>query len=335
MKKRFLMSAVCAAAISLCAVAPMNAQGGDGGPTARRVAPGGAAPIPQLPFHLMENFFHYPANYILGRVSGIAVGPAGNIVALNRGYHPMLEFKPDGTFARSWGEGSGMFAGAHQVRFDPQGNLWYVDAADDIIYRFDSEGRTVGTLGTNPEPWTWQTHVIERAARGKTAFYQETDIGWSKDGSIFVSDGYGNSRVVKFDKDGNFVKAWGERGGQQGNFNTPHSLVVDNNDVIHVADRGNSRIQSFDTEGNLKAVWDLPTAPWALCLTKGPTQVMFVGSVGRVYKMDLTGKILGVFGRPGRMVGTIDSIHALACPDENTVYLANLYASRLDKWVLQ
>jgi hypothetical protein len=95
MKKRFLMSAVCAAAISLCAVAPMNAQGGDGGPTARRVAPGGAAPIPQLPFHLMENFFHYPANYILGRVSGIAVGPTGNIVALNRGYHPVLEFKPD------------------------------------------------------------------------------------------------------------------------------------------------------------------------------------------------------------------------------------------------
>ena len=221
------------------------------------------------------------------------------------------------------------------MRFDPQGSLWYVDAADDIIYRIDSEGHTVGTLGTNPEPWTWQTHVIERAARGKAAFYQETDIGWSKDGSSFVSDGYGNSRVVKFDKDGNFVKAWGERGGQPGNFNTPHSLVVDNYDIIHVADRGNSRIQSFDAEGNLKTVTDLPTAPWALCLTKGPNQVMFVGSVGRVYKMDLTGKILGVFGRPGRMAGTIDSIHALACPDENTVYLANLYASRLDKWVAQ
>jgi hypothetical protein len=163
MKKRFLMSAVCAAAISLCAVAPMNAQGGDG--VARRVAPGGPAPIPQLPFHLMENFFHYPANYILGRVSGIAVAPTGNIVALNRGYHPVLEFKADGTFVHSWGEGSGMFVGAHQVRFDPQGNLWYVDAADDIIYRFDSEGRTVGTLGTNPEPWTWLTHVIERRSR--------------------------------------------------------------------------------------------------------------------------------------------------------------------------
>ena len=323
------MSAVCAAAVSLGAVTTMNAQGRGGGATM------GAAPIPQLSFHLVENFFHYPANSIVGRVSGIDVGPTGNIVALNRGHHPVLEFKPDGTFTRSWGEGSTMFEGAHQVRFDRQGNLWYVDAADNIIYRFDSEGRTVGTLGTNPEPWTYLTHVIAGAVPGRASLYQETDIGWGTDGSMFVADGYGNSRVAKLDKDGNFVKSWGERGGQPGNFNTPHSLVVDNNNIVYVADRGNSRIQTFDAEGNQKSVWNLPTAPWALCLTKGPTQVLFVGSVGRVYKMDLSGKVLGAFGRGGRMPGTIDSIHAIACPDEKAVYLANLYASRLDKWVAE
>src|SRR5579872_5133991 len=335
MMRRFLMSALFTAAILLCAVAPMNAQGGDGGPAARRTPPGDASSIPQLAFHLLEDFFQYPDNYVLGRVIGIAVGPTGTIVALNRGYHPVLEFKPDGTLVRSCGEGSGMVAGAHQVRFDPHGNLWYVDAADDIIYRFDSEGRTVGTLGTNPEPWTFLTHVIEHAAIGRASFYQETDIGWSKDGSMFVSDGYGNSRVAKFDKDGNFVKDWGERGAQPGNFNTPHSLVVDNNDIIYVADRGNSRIQVFDTEGNRKAVWNLPTAPWSLCLTKGPNPVLFVGSVGRVYKMDLAGKVLGAFGRHGRMAGTIDSVHQIACPDEKSVYLAHTFASRFDKWVAQ
>jgi sugar lactone lactonase YvrE len=209
-----------------------------------------------------------------------------------------------------------------------------MDAADNIIFHFDKEGRTVGTLGTNPEPWTYLTHVIERAVPGKANLYQETDIGWSRDGSMFVADGYGNSRVAKFDKDGNFVKAWGERGAQPGNFNTPHSLVVDANDVVYVADRGNSRIQTFDTDGNRKAVWNLPTAPWSLCLTNGANPALFVGSVGRVYKMDLTGRILGVFGRQGRMPGTLDSIHQLACPDEKTLYLANLYASRLDKWTL-
>jgi len=320
MKTRLLMSAMCAAAMSLCAAAAMNAQ--ESGPS-----------IPQLAFHPVENFFHYPAYSVIGRLSGVAVSPTGQIVALNRGHHPVLEFKADGTFVRSWGEGSKMFEGAHTVRFDRQGDLWYIDAADNIIFHFDKEGRTLGTLGTNPEPWTYLTHVIERAVPGRANLYQETDIGWSRDGAMFVADGYGNSRVAKYDKDGNFVKSWGERGGQPGNFNTPHSLVVDNNDIVYVADRGNSRIQTFDTEGNRKAVWNLPTAPWSLCLTNGSNQVLFVGSVGRVYKMDLTGKILGAFGRQGRMPGTLDSIHSLACPDEKTLYLANLYASRLDKWV--
>jgi DNA-binding beta-propeller fold protein YncE len=322
MKRLVAISVACMAMVWL-SVGTLRAQAGRGG----------APAFPRLPFHLVEGFFHYPAHFVLGRVSGIAVAPDGRIVGLNRGYHPVLEFKADGTFIGSWGEGSTMFQGAHVIRFDPQGNLWYVDAADDEIFRFDSEGRTVGTLGNNPEPWTYLTHVIERAARGRTAFYQETDIGWSKDGSMFVADGYGNSRVAKFDKDGNFVKDWGERGSQPGNFNTPHSLVVDDNDVVYVADRGNSRIQTFDTDGNLKAVWNLPTAPWSLCLTTGPSQVLFVGSVGRVYKMDLSGKVLGMFGRPGRMPGTLDSIHSIACPDEKTVFLANLYAARLDKWV--
>jgi hypothetical protein len=302
-------------------------------PAIRAQDTGARASIPALPFHLVENFFHYPPYSVIGRLSGVAVAPSGHIVALNRGHHPVLEFNADGTFVRSWGEGSRMFDGAHTLRFDRQGDLWYIDAADNMIFRFDRDGRTVGTLGTNPEPWTWLTHVIERAAPGRASFYQQTDIGWSRDGSMFVSDGYGNSRVAKFDKDGNFVKAWGERGAQPGDFNTPHSLVVDASDVVYVADRGNSRIQTFDTDGNRKAIWNLPTAPWSLCLTGGANQTLFVGSVGRVYKMDLTGKVLGVFGRSGRMPGTLDSIHQLACPDEKTLYLANLYASRLDKWV--
>src|SRR5579871_6910687 len=304
MKRGWPVSIVFCLATSLFAVAQAFSQGR---------GPGGGPALPQLPFHLVDGFFHTPPYSVIGRASGITVAPNGNILTLNRGPHPVQEYKPDGTFVRSWGEGSTMFAGAHVLRFDPQGNLWYVDAADDIIFRFDKEGRTVGTLGMNEEPWTFLTHVIEHAARGKAAFYQETDIGWSKDGSSFVSDGYGNSRVAKFDKDGIFVKSWGERGAQPGNFNTPHSLVVDDNDVVYVADRANNRVQSFDTEGNLKAVWPLPGPAWALCLTKGPNQVMFVGSVGKVYKLDLTGKILGSFGRPGRMAGTIDSVHQIDC----------------------
>ena len=107
MKKHLLTSAVCAAAISVSAVAAMNAQEG-GAP---------AAPIPQMAFKLVEGFFHYPAYSVIGRLSGVAVHPtSGNIVALVRGHHPVLEFKSDGSFVRSWGEGSDMFKGAHAVR---------------------------------------------------------------------------------------------------------------------------------------------------------------------------------------------------------------------------
>ncbi len=324
LRRRLLMSAIGAVAISLCAVPPMFAQDG-----------GGEAPIPQLHYRLEQDFFKYPAGSIIGRTTGITVGPEGNIVTLNRGYRPIIEFNSDGTFLRYWGEGSTMFHGAHTVRFDAQGDLWYVNAGDNVVYRFDSERRTVGTLGTNPEPWTWLTHVYEQGARRVTALYQPTDIAWSQDGSSFVADGYGNSRVAKFDKDGNFAMAWGERGRRPGQFSTLHGIVIDNNDIVYVADRGNSRIQVFDTEGNQKAVWDLPTAPWTLCLTNGPEQVMFVGSTGRVYKMDLNGKILGAFGRRGRMLGNVDSVHQIACPDENTLYMAHTYAAHFDKWVAE
>lgn len=108
MKKRFLTLAVCAAAISLIAIAPLNAQ-------RDRDA---AANIPQLPYHLVPDFYHYPANSIVGRVSGVAVGPKGNVMALNRGYHPVQEFTAEGQFVRSFGEGSTMFVGAHALRFD-------------------------------------------------------------------------------------------------------------------------------------------------------------------------------------------------------------------------
>ena len=144
MMKRVPASTVAALAVATCIVTGMHAQ----------EAPA-ASQIPALSFRLVENFFRYPAYSVIGRLSGVAVGPNGNILALNRGYHPVLEFNADGSFVRTWGEGSRMFEGAHSLRFDPRGDLWYIDAADNIIFHFDKEGRTLGTIGTNPEPWTW------------------------------------------------------------------------------------------------------------------------------------------------------------------------------------
>src|ERR1700726_1890423 len=125
-KKYFILPIMLAAAFALVNITSASAQSREG-------AQGDAAMAPQLPLHLVENFFKYPATYVMGEVIGVAVNSKGHVFLLNRGYHPLLEFNPDGTFVRSMVEGSAMFDGAHSIRFDPQGNMWYIDAATNMV----------------------------------------------------------------------------------------------------------------------------------------------------------------------------------------------------------
>jgi sugar lactone lactonase YvrE len=289
---------------------------------------------PSISFKVVENFLKLPPTYTMAEVVGVDVDSKGQIYVVNRGKQPLLEFNPDGSFVRSIGDGL-PFEGPHSVRVDPQDNIWYIDAGTNLIIKFDKEKRVQMVLGRRPEPWTWATHVIERAIPGPANFYQPTDVTWGPDGSIYVSDGYGKSRIAKFSKDGNLIKSWGDRGTAQGEFNTPHSIVIDKDNTLYVADRQNGRIQVFDTEGNFKAQWHPGGNPWSLCLTRGPNPVMYVGSVGRVFKMDLSGKVLGTLGKFGRVAGTMDWVHAVSCPDERTLYAAQELSFRLDKIEVQ
>ena len=291
---------------------------------------------PQIPFRVVENFLKLPADVRMAEVVGVAVDSKGHIFVANRGNHPLLEFNPDGSYVGSIADGLPLFEAPHSVRIDAQDNLWYVDAGTNLVAKFDTQKRVQMVLGRRPEPWTWMTHVIEHAIPRPENFYQPTDVTWGPDGSIYVSDGYGNSRVAKFGKDGNLVKHWGERGTTPGNFNTPHSIVIDpKGTTLYVADRGNARIQTFDTDGNFKQEMRIGGAPWSFCLTPGPNPVMFVGSAGSVFKVDMNGKVLGAFGRMGRVPGTVDWVHAVACPDQKTVYVAEELSWRLDKVVLE
>ena len=292
------------------------------------------SPPPQLSFHVADNFLKLPDNVYMAEVVGVALNSQGHIFVVNRGPRPLMEFDKDGTFVRTIADGFPLFEGPHQVRIDPQDNLWYIDAATNLVVKFDKERRIQMVLGRRPEPWTWQTHVIEHAIPAPSSFYQPTDVTWGADGSIYVSDGYGNSRIAKFSKDGNLVKHWGERGTGPGEFNTPHSIVSDANGNLYVADRANSRIQVFDGDGNFKQEFRIGGPPWSICITPGPNQVMFVGSVGKIFKVGLDGKVLGVMGKFGRVPGMFDWVHGVACPDEHTVYAAEELAWRLDKLTL-
>jgi sugar lactone lactonase YvrE len=208
-------------------------------------------------------------------------------------------------------------------------------------------------------PWTRETpprpHVDGQ-------FRQPTDVTWGPQGDIFISDGYINSRVAKFTREGDWVKSWGEKGSKDGEFDTPHSIASDAAGNIYVADRGNRRIQVFDADGrHLRSMsvsmppppdakpaignrprsdvtgTQAPGAPWALCITPGPNQVLFMSDAypGRIYKMRLDGTVLGVLGQSGKQAKQFGWIHEIACPSENELYVAELLNWRVQKLTLR
>jgi hypothetical protein len=219
-------------------------------------------------------------------------------------------------------------------------------------------GRKKEASDENDGPWT---HVMPPRPAIDGEFRQPTDVTWDAEGNIFISDGYINSRVAKFDKNGDWVKQWGQPGKGPGEFNTPHSIAADAHGNIYVADRGNRRIQVFDHDGtflremkiDMPAPVDArpwmgrrpgpdsaptmqPGSPWAICITPGPTQYLYSADAfpGRIYKLSLDGKVLGMFGRTGHQLKQFGWIHELACPSENEIYTAELLNWRVQKLIL-
>jgi sugar lactone lactonase YvrE len=192
-------------------------------------------------------------------------------------------------------------------------------------------------------------------------FNQPTDVAWDSQGNSYFSDGYVNSRVGKANARGEWVASWGALGNGPGQFDTPHGIAVSPKDEVYVADRGNRRIQVFDPSGKFLRQFTVdvpvdvtkgkpvfgqatpdaktgslaPGAPDALCMTPGPNPVLFVGDLypSRIYKVSLEGKVLGVYGQPGRNLGEFGWIHAIACPSENEVWVGELINWRVQKLV--
>ena len=292
---------------------------------------------PELQVRADTSFFKLPAGVYFGECVGVALDSKGNIYVANRGLHPLLEFRPDGTFMRFLGEGLDIYEAPHTVAIDAQDNIWYVDAGTSLIVKLDQQQRLQMVFGKKPEAWTWDTHVVQHGQPGPSFFYQPTGVAFGADGSIFVSDGYGNSRVAKFGSDGNLAKDWGERGAEPGRFHTPHSILVDKQGLVYVADRENHRIQVFDSEGKFLKLWTNVGAPWSICITPGPKQVIWSadGFTGRFYKLDLDGHILGEFGKAGKLAGQFGWTHGITCPSENLIYAAEELNFRVQKLTVE
>jgi len=332
--------------------------------------------VPVIAFDSVPNLLKLPKDLSLGEVTGVAVNSTGHIFVLSRGNTTgpayaaaaaqLLEFASDGTFIGEIGKNLYAWSFGHSVRIDKDDNIWAVDKGSDMVVKFNPQGQVVMVFGRKQEASDEETgplkHPKPPLAAEDGRFRQVTDVTWDPAGNIYISDGYINSRVAKADKNGNWLKSWGDRGEKPGEFNTPHNIAADAQGNIYVADRFNRRIQVFDGEGKfLRAItidvpFDhnarpaignkpdpdatkgtfAPGAPWTLCITPGPNQVLFTSDAypGRLYKLSLDGKVLGVLGESGKQLRQFGWIHEIACPSENVVFVAEMLNWRVQKLIL-
>ena len=333
--------------------------------------------VPEIVFDSIADFPKLPEGLNFGEVPGVAVNSKGHVFVFTRSnsaggpaYAPtaaqLLEFDQNGSFVREVGKGLYGWSFAHSVRIDKDDNIWAIDKGSDMVIKFNPAGRVVWVFGRRKEsaddetkPWE---HVEPPLAAVDGLFRQPTDVAWDSRGNMYISDGYINSRVAKYDKDGNWVKQWGTKGTGPGQFNLPHAIAIDRNDNVYVGDRSNRRIQVFDTEGKFLRMFTIdvppdpksravngntPTgqaltrvigAPNSICITPGPNQVMFVGEStypGRIFKVSLEGKVLGVIGSSGRQLKQFSGAHALACPSDKEIYAAETSNWRVQKLILK
>ena len=338
-------------------------------------APAFAQQPPEIPFHSAPDFLQLPPDLYLGEVTGVAVNSKGHIFVFSRGNTTgpayaaaaaqLLEFAPDGKFLREIGHNLYAWSFAHTVKVDREDSVWATDKGSDMVIKFSPAGRVSLVFGRKQEASDEGTeplkHVKPPLPPVDGMFRQVTDVAWDSAGNAYISDGYINSRVAKVDKEGNWLMSWGEPGAGPGQFSTPHSIAIDGNDNIYVADRGNRRIQVFDAAGKFlrqftidvpapanarPAIGNKPTsttgtmspgAPWAICITPGPHQVLYASDAfpGRIYKLTLDGKVLGVLGKSGKQLGQFGWIHEIACPSENELFVAELLNWRVQKLDLE
>jgi DNA-binding beta-propeller fold protein YncE len=284
-------------------------------------------PPPPLDYVVVADSFSLPTGMTFGSTSGVAINSKGHIFVLHRGPNPLMEFDANGKFIRALGEG--LFDRPHGLRIDAQDNIWTTDARSHVVYKFSPEGRILLVLGVRDTAGEMHSYGHLRL------FNEPNDMAFGPQGDIFVVQGHGRGdpKVIKFDSDGNFIKAWGKKGTGPGEFDIAHSIAIDAQGLLYVADRNNQRIQVFDADGKYLRESKHPGTPCGLFI--GPDQNIWLahGHAGRLIKLDLNGNVLGSTGSQGKGPGQFGEAHFLAVSAKGDVFIADTLNWRVQKFV--
>ena len=300
---------------------------------------------PTEPYAVVHGWPVLPEGFVLGQVSGVSVDSHNRVFVFHRAENSWTADKSHpipspailcfdgatGKLLSSWGENR--FLEPHGLRIDRSDNIWVTDRGLHQVFKFSQDGKLLMTLGAERVPGLDGAH-----------FNKPTDVAFGTDGSVYVSDGYGNSRVAKFSAEGKFLLDWGHKGQGPGEFDLPHNVAVDAQGRVYVADRMNVRIQIFDANGKFLNMWksDELGRPWGLAI--GPDGLLYMvdgGDLkpgppdrGRILKLDLNGKILAKWSRFGNYDGQIYWGHDIALGKDGAVYVGDVYhGMRVQKFV--
>ncbi len=283
-----------------------------------------------------------PAEMYWGHVPGIAVDAKDNVYVFTRAKPAVQVYDAGGKFLRAWGD---KIANAHHIKIDHEGHVWTTDTGNHVVEKYTPQGKLLLSIGTRG-----------KAGRDETHFNMPTDVAITAAGDIYVSDGYGNARIVHCDKHGKFVHAWGELGHKPGMFSIPHAIAVDSKGRVYVADRNNVRIQVFDGKGKFLAEWKNLIVPWGFCMTKddelwvcGSSPMQWRKTDGALgcppkdqifMKFNTDGKLLQLFTVPKGIdglerVGEVNWVHCIAVDSRGNLYLGDIKGKRAQKFVLQ
>ena len=333
--------------------------------------PASAQTAPEIAFDAVANPLTMPDDIYLGEVGGVATNSKGDVFVYTRTGHPtvslggarafahggsrLFQFDSTGKFVREIGKDSYAFMFAQQVRIDPQDNIWIVDQMTNTVLKFDPEGRVAMILGRKAEaipvpargpgaggtpPPNLPANVLPGSGLSADLFNRPTDVAFDAAGNIYVADGVGNQRVAKFDKNGVFVKSWGSKGTEPGQFASARAIAVDAQGNVYVADSGNKRIQVFDSNGTFKTQITNVGSPQALCISPGPNQVLYssnsnppndIDVAGEIYKLKLDGTVVGKFGKAGRTAKEFNFVNAIDCRSESSLLVGEIGNLRVQK----